>query len=72
MREVVLSFVMIVLLGATVFGQTPKKADKFIGEWRYKYDLGVEVWELKGDVLFAESYRKNKFGDSTKVEEIKI
>lgn len=63
---------LVLILSFNTSAQQLKKADRFIGEWMYKYDLGVEVWKLSGDELIAESYRKNKFGDSTKVEEIRI
>lgn len=47
-----------------------KKADKFVGAWRYKYDIGVEHWRVASNELIGEAFRKTKFGDSTKVEEI--
>lgn len=47
-----------------------KKADKFVGSWRYKYDIGVEHWRVTSNELIGEAYRKTKFGDSTKVEEV--
>lgn len=67
-----LTLILLLLCAFNVSAQQLKGADKFVGEWRYKYDLGVEVWSLKGEELVAESFRKNKFGDSTKVEEIHI
>lgn len=47
-----------------------KKADKFVGSWRYKYDIGVEHWRISSNELIGEAFRKTKFGDSTKVEEV--
>lgn len=54
------------------FAQSIKKSDKFIGTWRYQYDLGTEVWKLENEVLVGESFRHNRMGDSTKVEDLRI
>lgn len=59
----------LLLLSINAFSQI-KKADKFVGSWRYKYDIGVEHWRISSNELIGEAFRKTKFGDSTKVEEV--
>lgn len=69
MRILAAIFVLFFLCGFS-YAQEIKKAEKFLGVWRYKYDLGIEKWTLSESGLLGESFRKNKYGDSTKVETI--
>jgi len=52
--------------------QLPNRVKKLEGLWEYREGSGYEKWELRGDILFGESFRINKLGDTLVAERFEI
>jgi len=55
-----------------VFGQLKGKMRHLPGTWVYKEGSGKEVWVQEKDYVVGSGYRFTKFGDSVKVEDLRI
>lgn len=64
--------IAILLLGSSAFAQLPGKVKKLEGLWEYRQGSGFEKWELRDDVLYGESFRISKFGDTLIAERMEI
>lgn len=64
--------IAILLMGTSVFAQLPNKVKKLEGLWEYKEGSGFEKWELKDDVLYGESFRISKLGDTLIAERMEM
>jgi hypothetical protein len=71
MKKIVYLYISL-LISSNALAQEIKQAEKFVGTWNYTSNLGSEVWKLEEGVLIGEAYRRNRLGDSTKVEDIRI
>jgi hypothetical protein len=54
------------------FGQLKGKMRHLPGVWVYKEGSGKEIWTAEKDYLVGAGYRFTKFGDSVKVEDLRI
>lgn len=67
-----LFFLFVVATVPMVSAQLPNRVKKLDGLWEYREGSGFESWTLNGDVLFGESFRINKLGDTTIAERFEI
>jgi len=70
MRISRISLLVFFLVSMTTQAQIPAKISKMEGVWKYKEGSGYEVWEKKGDQLAGYTFRLNKVGDTSKVDDI--
>lgn len=69
-KILILCFVMFSALPS--IAQIGGRAEKLIGKWEFKEGSGFETWKADGDELVGQAFRKNKVGDTSKVEEVNL
>lgn len=67
-----LIFLFVVTVVPMTQAQLPNRVKKLEGVWEYREGSGFEKWELHGDVMFGESFRINKLGDTLVAERFEI
>lgn len=65
--------VTFIVLSQIGLSQLKGQSLKLVGMWKYEGGSGYEVWEKKSDnELIGSGYRLTKFGDTLKVEELRL
>lgn len=65
--------ILFLFLSQVVFSQLKGQSLKLEGTWKYDGGSGYEVWEKKNEnELVGSGYRLTKFGDTLKVEELRL
>lgn len=64
--------VILLVLAPFVSAQLPNRVKKLEGLWAYKEGSGFEKWTFKDDVMYGESFRVNKLGDTLVAEKFEI
>ncbi|XOV67158.1 MAG: hypothetical protein ACFHU9_16175 [Fluviicola sp.] len=54
------------------YAQLPNRVKKLEGLWEYRQGSGFERWERRGDIMYGESFRINKLGDTLVAEQFEI
>lgn len=67
-----LIFLFIVFVAQVAQAQLPNRVKKLEGLWEYNEGSGFERWEMRGDVMYGESFRINKLGDTLVAEKFEI
>lgn len=67
-----LLFLFVVAAMPIVSAQLPNRVTKLEGLWEYKEGSGYERWEQKNDIMYGESFRINKLGDTIVAERFEI
>jgi hypothetical protein len=67
-----LIFLFVVATIPMVSAQLPNRVKKLEGLWEYREGSGFERWTMKDDVMYGESFRINKLGDTLVAERFEI
>lgn len=65
-------FLFVFTVVATTQAQLPNRVKKLEGLWEYRHGSGYERWEQRGEVMYGESFRINKLGDTLVAESFEI
>ncbi len=67
-------FILLFVLAIVPFAQAqlPNRVKKLEGLWEYNEGSGFERWEQRGEVMYGESFRINKLGDTLIAENFEI
>ncbi|MCR9172223.1 MAG: hypothetical protein NXI10_07010 [bacterium] len=65
-------FLFFVTSTSLLFAQLPNRVKKLEGLWEYRQGSGYEKWERRGEVMYGESFRINKLGDTLVAEKFEI
>lgn len=67
-----LIFLFVAAIIPLVSAQLPNRVQKLEGLWEYSAGSGFERWTMKDDVMYGESFRVNKLGDTIIAEKFEI
>ncbi len=67
-----LLFVFVLAVMPMLHAQLPNRVTKLQGLWEYGEGSGYERWFLKNDIMYGESFRINKLGDTIVAERFEI
>lgn len=68
----ILMFLFVLAAVPMLSAQLPNRVKKLEGLWEYREGSGYERWRTEGEVMFGESFRVNKLGDTLVAEQFEI